>query len=129
MARGQVDDSLNQKGGKSKADGKEKAVWNGKGYVIKKAKKKSNVVWTIPDDLVAFLVNLPRTIQAKRHHKMPWILHRLWKLMALKSVADAEDNRLGYSLQPFTEFVIEAHLERSKLRTGDVPNIYMLLMS
>ena len=126
MARGQIEDNFTTKS-KPKED-KQKVVWNGSRYIVKK-KKKATITWTIPDELVQFLVNLPRTIQAKRHHSMPWVLKRVWKLMQLKSKADAEDSMLGYTLQPFSEFLIEAHLERSKLRTGAELNIYMLLVS
>ena len=70
--------------------------------------KKHQPKWIIPDDLVQFLVNLPRSIQAKRHHGIPWVLKRCWKLLDLKWEADNEDNQLGYPLQPFIDFLIES---------------------
>lgn len=51
--------------------------------------------WSIPDDLLQFLVNLPRSVQAGRPKGIPWVLKRLWKLLDCKADADAEDNRLG----------------------------------
>ena len=120
MARGQTEtfDNTNKKDEDKKLN-----------KVSKKNKKKNLPKWTIPDDLVQFLVNLPRSIQAKRHHGVPWVLKRCWKLLDLKWEADQEDNQLGYTLQSFVDFLIESHLERSKLRTGAELNIYMLISS
>jgi hypothetical protein len=83
--------------------------------------------WTIPDGLVEFMVNLPRSIQAKRLHELPWLVKRVWRLFDLRLDADVEDTRLGYALQPFLEYTIEAHLERSALRTTAEMTIYMLI--
>lgn len=82
--------------------------------------------WNLPDDVVQFMSNLPRTIVALRPEPLPWVIRHVWHLFNLKLKVDAEDTRLSYNLQPMSEFLIETFLRRSERRIDAERHMYML---
>lgn len=86
MARGQAEPSDTPKSPPAQIE-KEK----------KRKKRKNEIIWNIPDDLVAFMLNIPRSIQAKRENALPWLLKRCWKLFDIRTTNDIADNTLGYN--------------------------------
>ncbi len=87
------------------------------------------VKWSIPDDLVAFMGNVPRSAQAIRPKNITWVLRRVYLLLAGKTVADREDDKLGYALQSSTEYLVEAYLLRAECRSEAELEMYVLLSS
>ena len=79
--------------------------------------KKRAAKWSVPDSLVQFMCNLPRSVQAMSSKGKSWVVRRVFKLLQEKKIAADMDDSLGYSVQPLTEFVIEYYLTRSSNRT------------
>ena len=53
----------------------------------------------MPDELVQFMGNLPRSIQATTRLTMPETLRRVWSLFEIKYSNDYDDDHLGYPVQ------------------------------
>ncbi len=64
--------------------------------------KKKKAKWSVPDDLVQFMSNLPRSVQSKNPKNTLWILRRVANLLLKKQIAEEVDNRLGYAMQVLT---------------------------
>ena len=86
-------------------------------------------LWQTPDQLVKFMGNLPRSIQASRQLSVPETLRRVWSLMEIKYDNDVDDDLLGYPIQSAEDFMIESHLERSYQRSEAEQMIWVLLDS
>ena len=80
-------------------------------------KGKTGSTWIMPDDLVRFMGNLPRSVMALRPRGLPWVLRRVYKLCEDKKLADDTDERLGYSLQSTPDFLIEHYLKHLPSRS------------
>lgn len=83
--------------------------------------------WSLPDELVRFLSNLPKTIQATNPKSINWLMKRVLVIFELKYHADDDDRKLGYNLQPLTEYIIEIFLLRYKSRTEAEFELYYLI--
>ena len=92
-------------------------------------KGKTGSTWIIPDDLVRFMGNLPRSVFAMRPRPMPWVLRRVYKLCDDKKAADDTDERLGYSLQSTPEFLIEHYLKMLPSRSDAELALYEIFLS
>jgi hypothetical protein len=64
--------------------------------------KRKKAKWSVPDDLVQFMSNLPRSVQSKNPKNTLWILRRVANLLLKKQIAEEVDNRLGYAMQVLT---------------------------
>lgn len=91
--------------------------------------KKKKAKWTVPDDLVQFMSNLPRSVQSKNPKNTLWILRRVANLLLKKQIAEEVDNNLGYAMQSATEFCIETYLSHSKNRTEAELEMYVLTLT
>jgi hypothetical protein len=78
---------------------------------------KQGSVWQVPDDLVRFMSNLPRSVQALNPRPLTWALRRVWVLCHDKKVCDDADSALGYSIQSTPEFLIEYYLKQLPTRS------------
>ena len=93
----------------------------------KKPKGKTGAVWQIPDDLVRFMSNLPRSVMAISPKPLPWVIRRVWHLLEKKYDADDADENQGLPLQSVEEHMIEAYLIRSEKRSDAELEIFVLL--
>lgn len=85
--------------------------------------------WSLPDDIVRFMSNLPRTVLALKEKPYEWVLRKVWQLFTEKYRADAEDDALGYNVQPLSDFIIEYFLQRSDNRQEAELQVYSLFSS
>lgn len=92
-----------------------------------KPKGKTGAIWCIPDDLVRFMSNLPRSVMAICPRPMPWLLRRVWCLCNSKKGTDDMDEKLGYALQSTPEFLIEHYLRLMPVRSDAEFALYELL--
>jgi len=92
-----------------------------------KPRGKTGAVWQIPDELVRFMSQLPRTVIAINPLPMSWAVRRVWTLMNLKRIVDDQDEHLGYAVQPFNEFLVENYLTRCEKRSDAELAMYLLL--
>jgi len=88
---------------------------------------KTGAVWQIPDGLVRFMSNLPRTVMAISPKPLAWCVRRVWYLLAEKFKADETDETQGLPIQEVEEHMIEAFLIRSEKRSDAELDLYVLL--
>lgn len=62
--------------------------------------------WQVPDELVRFMSNLPRSVQATQPHSLAWVLRRICVLLHQKDMADMADENLGYEVRRFPPITI-----------------------
>jgi len=89
-------------------------------------KGKLGSTWIMPDDLVRFMSNLPRSVQAINPRPMAWTLRRVWVLCQEKKVCDDTDSALGYAIQSTPEFLIEHYLKLEPVRSDAEVRLYEL---
>lgn len=107
-----------------------KAMMRGLPEVDKEAPRgKSGSTWIVPDDLVRFMSNLPRSVQAINPNPMSWVLRRVWHLCNEKKSADDIDEKLGYAMQSTPEFLIEFYLRLLPQRSDAELALYELFTS
>ncbi|KAJ1409261.1 hypothetical protein B484DRAFT_403258 [Ochromonadaceae sp. CCMP2298] len=85
--------------------------------------------WSLPDQLVRFMGNLPKTILAFRPRPLAWAVRCCYLLLALKRAVDLQDDALGYAQQPLVDFVIERYLMHADSRAEAELRLYHLLQS
>lgn len=72
--------------------------------------------WVLPDELVQFMSNLPKSIEGSKVWPLSRCIRFWWSLICSKLEADAEDDRYGYGIQNISQFLIETFLLRSENR-------------
>ena len=92
-------------------------------------KFKSTGRWHIPDDMVQFMSNLLRSVEAEKLWSVATTARFVWNLCNLKYSVDAEDAVFGFSIQSLTEFVTETFLLRSQTRSQAERHMYLMLSS
>jgi hypothetical protein len=85
--------------------------------------------WALPDELVQFMANLPKTIEGAKIWPLSRCMRFWWSLLVAKMEADAEDERHGYAIQSISEFVIETFLLRTANRSEAERLLFHLLRS
>lgn len=85
--------------------------------------------WVLPDALVQFMSNLPKTIEASKVWPLSKCIRFWWSMLSLKLEADGEDDRYGYGVQNISEFVIETFLLRTENRSQAEMLLYHLMRS
>lgn len=85
--------------------------------------------WSLPDECVRFMSNLPKTAQAFRPRGLVWTVRCVYYLFALKYATDRQDDALGYNRQAFVEFVIERYLMSTEHRPDAELRMYILIRS
>ena len=93
----------------------------------KKGKGKTGAVWQIPDELVRFMSNLPRSVMAISPKPITWVIRRIWNLLNKKAEADETDDNLGLPLQEVEEHLVESYLIRSEKRSDAELEIWVLI--
>lgn len=110
------------------------------GALLRKIKRGSDVIreeiiseelsrWSLPDEIVIFLSNLPKTVQTFRPHSLIWTMRCVYYLFALKHAADKGDDALNYERQSLSDFVIERYLISTEQRAEAELRFYRLLSS
>ena len=107
------------------------AVEDGGKKIVKKRGRRSGVheEWMLPDDLVEFLSNLPKSVQGTSPKPLPWLCRELNGILDEKLVADELDDKEGQQTQAMNDFLMELYLKRHGLRRLAELNLYVLLMS
>lgn len=95
----------------------------------KKPKGKTGARWLIPDDLVRFLSNIPRSALAISPRPPAWTLRRLWHHLDKKAKSDHLDEVQGLPVQELQDFLVEAYLMRSEKRSDAELALFTLLQS
>ena len=93
----------------------------------RKARGKTGAIWQIPDSLVRFMSNIPRSVMAISPKPLVWVVRRIWYLLEQKCQADAIDDAQGLPSQEVEEHLIEAYLIRSEKRSDAELELYVLL--
>lgn len=83
----------------------------------------------LPDELVEFLANLPKTVQATNPKPLSWICKEVNNLLDEKHRADIQDENEGQQTQSMNEFLMETYLKRHGLRRLAELNLYVLIIS
>jgi hypothetical protein len=85
--------------------------------------------WALPDELVQFMSNLPKTIESAKIWPLSRCIRFWWSLLLAKMEADAADERHGYAIQSISEFIIETFLLRTANRSEAERLLFHLLRS
>jgi hypothetical protein len=85
--------------------------------------------WRIPDQIVRFMNNLPRAIQAEELHDTRWVIRHVWNFFDSKVKRDADDISLGQPLQAFSDFIIDIILQRCERRVDAESYLFIFLKS
>lgn len=85
--------------------------------------------WILPDELVQFMSNLPRTIEASKLWPLSRTIRYWWNMLNLKIITDSEDDKYGYGIQKLPEFIIETFLMRTENRHEAEIQLYHLTTS
>lgn len=85
--------------------------------------------WVVPDELVLFLSNLPRSVQAINPYTLPWTVKRTHLLLNLKLHSDREDFAMGFRPQSMLDFAIELFLHNAESRAKAEINLYVFIKS
>jgi hypothetical protein len=96
---------------------------------LKMKELRSSGKWVLPDELVRFMSNLPKTIEASKVWPLSKCIRFWWSMLSLKMESDAEDDRHGYGIQSISEFVIETCLLRTENRSQAEMLLYHLMRS
>ena len=83
----------------------------------------------LPDELVEFLANLPKTVQATNPKPLSWICREINNLFDEKHRADSLDEKEGQQTQSMNEFLMETYLKRHGLRRLAELNLFVLIIS
>jgi len=85
----------------------------------KKIRGRRNAVdknWMLPDELVEFLCNLPKSVQGATPKPLPWLCNEINMIFDEKLTADLEDEAEGQQVQSMNDFLMELYLKRHGLR-------------
>lgn len=85
--------------------------------------------WVLPDGLVQFMSNLPKTIESSNVWPLSQCIRFWWNMLSLKMDADAEDDRYGYGVQNISDFFIETFLLRTENRNQAEMLMYHFMRS
>ena len=66
----------------------------------------------LPDELVEFLSNLPKTVQATEPKPLAWVCREIDKIFREKNAADVQDEQEGQQTQSMNDFLMELFLKR-----------------
>jgi hypothetical protein len=91
--------------------------------------RKTDRVWSMPNALVGFLCNLPKTAQAMPIKTLPWLAKQIWSILDDRDRADAIDEAEGQPPQLMEDFIVELYLQRHGLRQEAELRLYELLVS
>lgn len=100
-----------------------------RGESEKKRPKKGAGVWVLPDEIVQFVCNLPRSVMAHRPYALSWTVNRITHLFMSKIIADEEDVATGYPVQSLEQFIVEKYLMLTEERSEAEIGIHRLLQS
>lgn len=89
----------------------------------------STMKWVLPDNLIAFLSNLPPAVQAWNPRSFVWTVKMSIIFLEHKSQMDEEDEKLGFRLQGFGDFVVETFLRNSGSRSQAELELFHFLCS
>lgn len=89
--------------------------------------KDRRATWTIPEEIVHFLCNLPRSVQAERTKSVLWMVGRVLTILHAKQVAEKYDSSMGYGAQKLSDFIIEFSLLRSPGRADAELEVYRII--
>lgn len=92
-------------------------------------KFRSSGKWYIPDKMVQFMSNLPRSIEAEKLWSVSVTVRYIWNLANLKYTVDSEDAAFGYPIQDLSEFIIETFLLRGSNRDQSERVMFLMLSS
>ena len=103
---------------------------------ITRAKKKirgrkngADQCWMLPDELVEFLSNLPKTVQATRPKTLAWLCKEINEIFNDKTEADRQDENEGQQTQAMNDFLMELFLKRYGLRRLAELNLYVFIIT
>jgi hypothetical protein len=85
--------------------------------------------WMLPDSVVQFISNIPKTALSLRPYRLSWCVGRVWCLFQMKLAADVADTNAGYPLQSFDQFVVEAYLQSTESRFEAEMGLFRLFMT
>lgn len=85
--------------------------------------------WSMPNRLVDFMCNLPKTAQGMKVRSLRWLVRQIWAILDEKERVDAIDDFEGQPTQDMIEFMIELYLRWYGLRQDAELALYTLLIS
>ncbi|GMH90704.1 hypothetical protein TrVE_jg5982 [Triparma verrucosa] len=85
--------------------------------------------WMLPDELVEFLSNLPKTVQGARPKPLAWLCKEINGIFDEKFEADRQDGQEGQQTQAMNDFLMELFLKRYGLRRLAELNLYVLIIT
>ena len=85
--------------------------------------------WMLPDELVEFMSNLPKTVQATRPKTLAWLCKEVNDVFNEKTEADKQDEDEGQQTQPMNDFLMELFLKRYGLRRLAELNLYVFIIT
>ena len=88
-----------------------------------------NKKWRIPDQIIRFMSNIPRTIESKALHDTKWLVRHAWCFFELKMNIDNDDIKLGQPLQEFPDFLLDTMLQQCERRIDAESYLFLLLKS
>jgi len=84
--------------------------------------------WMLPDELVEFLCNLPKSVQGTTPKPLPWLCKEINKILDEKFEADKQDEAEAQQTQSMNDFLMELFLKRHGLRRLAELNLYNLII-
>lgn len=85
--------------------------------------------WVLPDELILFLSNLPRSVQAINPFSLLWTAKRAFLILDGKLRADREDFAMGFRPQSMVDYCIEIFLRNAPSRAKAEINLYVFIKS
>ncbi|GMH48833.1 hypothetical protein TL16_g00386 [Triparma laevis f. inornata] len=85
--------------------------------------------WMLPDELVEFLSNLPKTVQGARPKPLAWLCKEINSIFSEKFEADRQDENEGQQTQAMNDFLMELFLKRYGLRRLAELNLYVFIIT
>jgi predicted nucleic acid-binding Zn-ribbon protein len=85
--------------------------------------------WILPDELILFLSNLPRSVQAINPFSLLWTAKRVYLILDGKLRADRDDFQMGFRPQSLVEYCIEIFLRNAPSRAKAEINLYVFVKS
>ena len=82
----------------------------------------------LPDELVEFLCNLPKSVQGTTPKPLPWLCKEINKILDEKFEADKQDEAEAQQTQSMNDFLMELFLKRHGLRRLAELNLYNLII-
>ena len=101
----------------------------GENYSEDMKKPKRGGKWMLPDSIVQFISNIPKSALSLRPYRLSWCVNRIWCLFQQKLLADTADTQAGYPLQAFDQFIVEAYLQATESRFEAEMGLFRLFMT